>query len=205
MLPFNSPLTPLNDTPSDNESQTALFAFQPGCFSSVTSEDGLVGFVTPFVSSPIGCCSGSDVPFEEEDTNPTLWKVVQYGHLKHTFSLVLPTPNLSQYSGSTVTRVRKQLHASINIFRIMEKQETPISTAKAKLTLAEQELIHKRMEAVVLIDESGNESSWETDSASHGECPSSGKGKDIDPGNWGAVLLDEGKTDKDAQYKAFAF
>ncbi len=101
--------------------------------------------------------------------------------------------------------MRKQLHASINNTQNYGEQETPISAAKAKLTLAEQELIRKRMEAVVLIDESGNESSWETDSASHGEGPSSGKGKGIDPGNWAAVRLDEGEMDMDAQHKAFAF
>ncbi|KAK0234513.1 hypothetical protein EDD85DRAFT_955339 [Armillaria nabsnona] len=184
---------------------------------SVRSEDGSAGFVTPFVSSPISSDAGgsdvpssvnedgSDVPFEEEDTNPTLWRVVQYGCCKHTFSPVLPTPNLSQYLGSTVTRVRKQLHASINKAQNYGEQETPISAAKAKLTLAEQELIRKRMEATVLIDESGNESSWETNSASRGEGPSSRKGKGIDPGNWGAVHLDKGETDMDAQHKAFAF
>ncbi|KAK0190065.1 hypothetical protein F5146DRAFT_1139598 [Armillaria mellea] len=80
-----------------------------------------------------------------------------------------------------------------------------MSTAKAKLTLAEQELIQKRMEAVVIIDDRGIESSWETDSESHGEGPSSGKGKGIDPRNWRAVHLDEDKTDADAQKKAFAF
>ncbi len=46
---------------------------------SVRSEDGSVGFVTLFISSRIGSdAGGSDVPFKEEDTNPTPWKVVQY-------------------------------------------------------------------------------------------------------------------------------
>lgn len=176
-LPLNSPLTLLDDTPSvkrESSSPIQLFsqAATPipvltGTVSlSVRSEDGSAGFVTPFVSSPIGSYAGgsdvpssvnkdgSDVPFEEEDTNPTLWKVVQYRRHKCTFSPVLPTPNLSQYSGSTVTRVRKQLHASINNTQNYGEQETPISAAKAKLTLAEQELIRKRTEAVVLIDES---------------------------------------------------
>ncbi|SJK99841.1 uncharacterized protein ARMOST_03152 [Armillaria ostoyae] len=123
----------------------------------------------------------------------------------HNSETVSDTPNLSQYSGSTVTRVRKQLHASINNTQNYGEQEIPISTAKVKLTLAEQELIHKRTEAVVLIDESGNKSSWETNSASCGKGPSSRKEKGIDPDNWEAVCLDKGETDIDAQHKAFTF
>ncbi|KAK0433663.1 hypothetical protein EV421DRAFT_1909994 [Armillaria borealis] len=227
--PFNSPLTPLpDDTPSvKRESSSPIRLFSQvasptpvvtGAASpSVRSEDGTAGFVTPFITSPIGSDAGgsdvsssvpgdgSDVPFEEEDTNPTPWKVVQYGHRKCTFSPVLNTPNLSQFSGSTVIRVRKQMHASINTSKNLGEQDTPISAAKAKLTLAEQELIRKRSEAVVIIDDTGIESSWETDSASHGEGPSSGKGKGIDPGNWGAVRLEEEETVPDAQRKVFAF
>ncbi|SJL12635.1 uncharacterized protein ARMOST_16064 [Armillaria ostoyae] len=208
--PFNSPLTPLpDDTPSiKRESSSPIRLFSQvaapspvvtGAASpSVRSEDGTAGFVTPFITSPIGSDAsgsdvsssvpgdGSDVPFKEEDTNPTPWKVVQYGRRKRTFSPVLNTPNLSQFSGSTVTRVRKQMHASINTSKNIGEQDTPISAAKAKLTLAEQELLRKRSEAVVIIDDTGIESSWETDSASRGEGPSSGKGKGIDPGNWGA-------------------
>ncbi|SJL14216.1 uncharacterized protein ARMOST_17672 [Armillaria ostoyae] len=223
-LPFNSPLTPLpDDTPSikrESSSPIRLFSqvaapspVMTGAASpSVRSEDGTAGFVTPFITSPIGSDvsssipgDGSDVPFEEEDTNPTPWKVVQYGRRKRTFSPVLNTPNLSQFSGSTVTRVRKQMHASINTSKNIGEQDTPISAAKAKLTLAEQELLCKRSEAVVIIDDTGIESSWETDSASRGEGPSSGKGKGIDPGNWGAVRLEEEETDPDAQQKVFAF
>ncbi|KAK0198029.1 hypothetical protein F5146DRAFT_1130976 [Armillaria mellea] len=226
---FNSPLTPLpDDTHSikrELNSPMRLFSQvaspTPVMINtaplSVESGDGTAGFVTPFISSPIGSDTdgsdvsssipgdGSDVPFKEEDTNPTPWKVVQYGHHKCTFSPVLNTPNLSQFLGSTVTRVRKQMHASINTSKNLGEQDTPISTVKAKLTLAEQELIQKRTEAVVIIDDRGIESSWETDSESHGEGPSSGKGKGIDSRNWGAVHLDEDKTDADAQKKAFAF
>ncbi len=90
------------------------------------------------------------------------------------------------------------MHASINDTKNFGAQDTPISTAKAKLTLAEQELICKRMEAVV-INDTGVESSWETDSDSHGEGPSSGKGKGIDPSNWEAVHLEEDEVDPDAQ------
>ncbi|PBL03961.1 hypothetical protein ARMGADRAFT_1070466 [Armillaria gallica] len=225
---FNSLLTPLpDDTPSVKRELTSpirLFSqvasstpVMIGTASpSVRSEDGTAGFVTPFISSPIGSDTGgsdvsspvhgdgSDVPFEEEDTNPTPWKVVQYGCRRCTYSPVLNTPNLSQFSGSTVTRVRKQMHASINDTKNLGAQDTPISTAKAKLTLAEQELIRKRTEAVV-IDDTGIESSWETDSDSHGEGPSSGKGKGIDPSNWGAVRLEEDEADPDAQRKVFAF
>ncbi len=78
---------------------------------SVRSEDGTAESVTSFISSPIGSDvsspvhgDNSDVPFEE-DTNPTPWKVVQYRCCRCTYSPVLNTPNLSQFSGSTVTRV----------------------------------------------------------------------------------------------------
>ena len=64
MLPFNSPLTLLNDTPSVKRESSSLIqlfsqAASPipvptGMVSpSAGSEDGSVGFVTPFVSSPI--------------------------------------------------------------------------------------------------------------------------------------------------------
>ncbi|KAJ3995049.1 hypothetical protein F5050DRAFT_1809019 [Lentinula boryana] len=76
-----------------------------------------------------------------------------------------------------------------------------IRAAENLLSQGQRKLIQKRM-SIVNETPAGSDSSEESD-ASHGEGPSNGKGKTIDPRNWGAVGLGPEEINIEAQKNAY--
>ncbi|KAJ3792324.1 hypothetical protein GGU11DRAFT_812520 [Lentinula aff. detonsa] len=81
------------------------------------------------------------------------------------------------------------------------EQGVTIRAAENLLSQGQRKLIQKRM-SIVNETPARSDSSEESD-ASHGEGPSNGKGKTIDPRNWGAVGLGPEEINIEAQKNAY--
>ncbi|KAK0484567.1 hypothetical protein IW261DRAFT_1416512 [Armillaria novae-zelandiae] len=171
-----------------------------------------------FSSSPIGEASafslagnGSDVPpsvifgstdmVMEKDDNPNPWiQVTRKSRRTHSLD---KSSNNGNTTDSTVTRVRKEMNTGKG--HEMGEQDTPLRAAETLLTLSQQELL-RRWAKNVRMDKNFEEDSFSTLGVEYlGDGISTGKGKAADPGNWGAVDLENDETDPDEQRRALAF
>ncbi|KAJ3791007.1 hypothetical protein GGU10DRAFT_370579 [Lentinula aff. detonsa] len=78
---------------------------------------------------------------------------------------------------------------------LSSEQELTIKMAEANLDPEQRELIDRRQSSVRIMD---------VDEVSHGEDSSSGKGKGIDPRNWGNVALDSDESNPEVQAQILA-
>ncbi|KAK0421463.1 hypothetical protein EV421DRAFT_1917857 [Armillaria borealis] len=178
------------------EENTSSLAFD--IFSSPTINSGSVVPPSGSIANSSGVIStptGEKLVPTEEDSNPNPWNVVSYGRRSRSPQSVSNKSNKSNFTRSTVTQVRKEMHASKEC--MIRGQDTPIGAAVAQLDEAQQDAIQQCMDSIKIINDPSDDSSWESESQQEG--PSSGKGKVTDPCNWGAAQLSEDDLDPEGQ------
>ncbi|KAK0493495.1 hypothetical protein EDD18DRAFT_1107883 [Armillaria luteobubalina] len=203
--PLDSPLTPASDRPSvvqvTGASPTPVLYSQVASSSPVTIKVEESGGLSPVDSPSSTGDGGSDVFYS-----------LPIGGGNSS----LPTRNGSNVSssigndGSDVSMGRddnpnpwiQEMHTGKG--REFGAQDTPIRQAESLLTEDQQELLRRRAENVRIHDapEGGLSGS---NIGNSGEGTSSGKGKGVDPGNWGAAYLEHDEADPEEQRHALAF
>ncbi|KAK0479864.1 hypothetical protein EDD18DRAFT_1113695 [Armillaria luteobubalina] len=224
--PLDSPLTPASDRPLvvrvTGASPATIKVQESGGLSPVDSPSSTgdggsdVFYSSPIgrgnsslptrnggsVSSPIGN-DGSDVSMGRDD-NPNPWiQVMRKFCCSRSLDHNSDSSNKSIFSGSTVTRIRKEMHTGKG--HEFGAQDTPICQAESLLTDDQQELLCRWAEKVQIHNALEGEGPSRSNIGNSGKGTSSGKGKGVDPGNWGEAHLEQDEADPEEQCCALAF